>query len=1152
MLDTFGPVLTLLGLITLRAATVHPAPDSSAGHGVIIESVEPGSLGERMGLRVGDKLVSWRVREPARPVFATHGFYDSPFDVDTFALEIAPRPNVSIVIGRGSARRQLQVRPGRWGLQTRPILSGDNERRYLEALASETNGRAAEAVAVWRQLATQTKSISPATLCWLMSRIGRALDKSGQIEAAEAAFDEARRLSSSVKTPGVDAQLRFARALVRLNHGQTDAGLALPLSDAADAWARAAGQGLAWSYARRRYASALSDRGGNQSEAARMCREALVVQQRLSGESYPTAKTYSQLGTTALRMQNIAGAQRWYERSRGILARIAPISDDYAGVLNNLSIVAAERGDYPGAEKLLNQADAIDKSLAAGGISPSPGALAMSIVNHGAYASEIGDWARADDMYLRALGTMEREAPDSLATAGITFNLGNIALYRGDLAAAETWYRRALAIKQRVAAPDLTSEMQQLSAVLVQRGNLDDAAHLAEQALEIRTAMAPESTIVASALETLAEVRIAQADYESARTMLEKALVYTTRAGERWRQAEILHLLGHLERMSNKFVASERRLKEAIAIREQIVPDGWKLAESLHELGLVLLHEQRVAEGLNCLDRSIDVLDRQRVRVGGIDQSRASFAAKTAPVYADYIDALVDAGDVERAFHVLERSRARVFLDSLSERDVLFSSDIPDALRTERAYAEHDLDDAQSTLAKVSGQNAPSKIRESQGRLRRAEAQLAAVDTRVRLHSPRLAALQHPTPLTVAQARSQLTPQTLLVEFSVGTSRTHVFTIDSGRTLGPVVRVATVAVGRDELAREIVEFRQRLQKPAPEGTETRKLRDIAARLFQQLLAPIESQMTAARRLLIVANGPLHQLPFAALLRDPDADDGYLVGWKPLVVVPSATVYAELRRSAADKPRAARLISAVAFGDPAYPASLRGQPMQRRSGEEPLDAPSAAEPSQGATWPTELQAAVRGGLDLPPLPATRTEALGVQRLFRPHGVAYVGNEATEERAKALSRSTDLVHLAVHATTNDLLPLNSALVFTIPTEVAARENGLLQAWEIFDQVRLNAELVTLSACETALGRDAGGEGLLSLTRAFHYAGARSVLASLWRVDDQATSVLMQRFYENIKAGATKDEALRRAQVAMSREAGHSHPYYWAAFQLSGAPD
>lgn len=218
----------------------------------------------------------------------------------------------------------------------------------------------------------------------------------------------------------------------------------------------------------------------------------------------------------------------------------------------------------------------------------------------------------------------------------------------------------------------------------------------------------------------------------------------------------------------------------------------------------------------------------------------------------------------------------------------------------------------------------------------------------------------------------------------------------------------------------------------------------------------------------------------------------------------------------------------------------------------MDAPVAAEPSQDVTWPTELQAAVRGGLDLSPLPATRTEALSVQRLFRPHGVAYVGNEATEERAKALSRRTDLVHLAVHATTNDLLPLNSALVFTIPTEVAARENGLLQAWEIFDQVRLNAELVTLSACETALGRDAGGEGLLSLTRAFHYAGARSVLASLWRVDDQATSVLMQRFYENIKAGAPKDEALRRAQVATSREAGHSHPYYWAAFQLSGAPD
>ena len=134
-----------------------------------------------------------------------------------------------------------------------------------------------------------------------------------------------------------------------------------------------------------------------------------------------------------------------------------------------------------------------------------------------------------------------------------------------------------------------------------------------------------------------------------------------------------------------------------------------------------------------------------------------------------------------------------------------------------------------------------------------------------------------------------------------------------------------------------------------------------------------------------------------------------------------------------------------------------------------------------------------------------------------------------------------------------PLNSALAFTLPERGSARkENGLLQAWEILDQVRLDADLVTLSACETAVGQEAGGDGLLSLTRAFHHAGARTVLASLWRVDDQATSSLMKQFYARLRSGESKDNALREAQRAMVSEPRWSHPFYWAAFQLSGAGD
>jgi CHAT domain-containing protein len=131
----------------------------------------------------------------------------------------------------------------------------------------------------------------------------------------------------------------------------------------------------------------------------------------------------------------------------------------------------------------------------------------------------------------------------------------------------------------------------------------------------------------------------------------------------------------------------------------------------------------------------------------------------------------------------------------------------------------------------------------------------------------------------------------------------------------------------------------------------------------------------------------------------------------------------------------------------------------------------------------------------------------------------------------------------------MPLNSALALTIREDPGeGQDNGLLQAWEIFERMRLDAELVTLSACDSALGREAGGEGLVGLTRAFQYAGARSVVASLWSVADRSTAELMRSFYGQLKAGKSKDEALRAAQMELMR-GRFSHPFYWAGFQLAG---
>jgi CHAT domain-containing protein len=164
---------------------------------------------------------------------------------------------------------------------------------------------------------------------------------------------------------------------------------------------------------------------------------------------------------------------------------------------------------------------------------------------------------------------------------------------------------------------------------------------------------------------------------------------------------------------------------------------------------------------------------------------------------------------------------------------------------------------------------------------------------------------------------------------------------------------------------------------------------------------------------------------------------------------------------------------------------------------------------------------------------------IAALFGRKAVAWLGPEATEDRATALVKGPRFVHFACHALLDRRAPLESGLALT---------DGLLQAWEVFERIRLDADLVTLSGCETGLGADAAGEGLLGLTRAFQLAGARSVLASLWNVSDRSTSRLMARFYGELRNGVPRDEALRRAQLELLHGEFRA-PFHWAAFALFG---
>jgi len=771
-----------------------------------------------------------------------------------------------------------------------------------------------------------------------------------------------------------------------------------------------------------------------------------------------------------------------------------------------------------------------------------------------------GDPRSAEQQLSTALALCERLAPGSLAVTQMLGNLGILEHRLGNLAAAEDLQRRALEIDQKLNPDslDIANELTNLANLEDNRRDFEAAAEDYRQALSLREKLDPESPDVATALDNLAGVMLNQDDPTGAFTAFERSLALRRRLhqndretvetliglgtaalalhddapAERWlrqalaiREAEsprslagaiILNNLADVLLDQGRLEEAESLCRRALAIFQELAPGTNKEATAYRDLAVIVRRAGRAGEARGLYEQSLLAIDRAGWQLAGSGQGRSAFLSAYASYYREAVDLLVELRRPEEAFAVLERFRARDLLGLLAERKLDFAGAVPEALESERLTANTDYEHVLARFAALSADSPPAERKELQTRLDEARRHQEVVRARIRSTSPRLAALRDPEPLGLAAVSQTLDPGTVLLSYSTGAERSYLFVLGPGRDH---FAVFPIPAGRKTLREEVRRLRALIDQKK-DGKQV--FLRAARRLTSLLLAPAAREIAAADRLLVVPDGPLHLLPFAAL-GDP-SKPRFLAESKPIHTAASATLFAELKSHR----RANRAPRLLAFGDPAY---------------------SAAAPAHDPV----LRGAVREGLRLDPLPGTRAEVQALGALFPQDAQIFLGAEATEERAKAAGPERSLVHFACHALVNERFPLESALVLSLPDHPQdGRDNGLLQAWEIFEQVHLDADLVTLSACDSALGREQAGEGLLGLTRAFQYAGARSVLASLWSVEDASTSELMKRFYGYLKIGASKDEALRHAQADLLLGAGGSelsNPFHWAAFELIG---
>ncbi|HET8646175.1 MAG TPA: CHAT domain-containing protein, partial [Vicinamibacteria bacterium] len=517
------------------------------------------------------------------------------------------------------------------------------------------------------------------------------------------------------------------------------------------------------------------------------------------------------------------------------------------------------------------------------------------------------------------------------------------------------------------------------------------------------------------------------------------------------------------------------------------------------------------------------------------ESARATLLQYRLGYYELYVDVLMrldesepGRGHAATAFQVADRMRARTLLDLLAEAGVDARRGVDEALLAREQALVKALDRAAREQMRGTASAAPA----GEAELARLTEEYDVLRAEIRRQNPRYATLTEMPRLTVAQAQAQLDPDTVLLAYLLGAQRSYLWVVSPSGL--DTYRLPP----RAEIERAALRLRALLaERPSPAAARDAEWGRAARELAALVLAPAAARL-GARRLVVAADGALHLVPFAVLVAPAAALASPLVAAHEVVNVPSASVLVALRQEAAARSRPEKEVAVLA--DPVFEA---GDPRVRRRGHRPGDAPPAPATGPLRAVDRAIKAAGGPGPHIARLPFTRREAAAAtERVPAARALSALDFDASRLRVtRGDLEAYRIVHFASHGLVNADHPELSGIVLSLVDRQGQPQDGFLRLADVYG-LRLRADLVVLSGCQTALGRQLRGEGLVGLTRGFMYAGAPRVLASLWKVDDRATAELMKRFYEALLGPRRLPPAaaLRAAQESMWREPAWRDPF------------
>jgi len=1132
---------------------------SSSRAGVVVESAAGGFEAEKAGLHEGDIILHWSRSDNA-------GEISSPFDLSSVEVEQAPRGAVTLIGLRETQTHTWTLGPAYWRLKSRPGSPDFPLSNYKQGTELAEAGKFMQAAAVWQAAALRSEQAGALlNATWLYFHSADTLAKAHEWDKMNRAYAQAIESAAGDSTIG-------AQVL--------------------ESWADASKERGDWNAARKNYerallesrkstaetltvAAILSDLAklvldqGDLARAEDYARQAMMIREKLAPASLTLAESFNDLAHVAAIAGNLKMAEGYLTQELATARRVLPESLAVAKALDSLGYVAWQRGDLDHAQDYALEALAIRERLA-----PVSTNIAKTLTNLGNIAHERGNLTQAEVYHRRALALIEKLSPGSSDVAMYLNNLGDVAADRGDLIRAQNYHSRSLAISQRIApgSLDVANSFQNLGVIATQRGDWTKAEAYLRQGLAIRNRLAP------TAVETALNLRDLGFLFEKTRKLL-SAEVYYHRALAIWEKQGLTSLsvaesendLGRIAFARGDTTIAGDYFRQALAIREKLAPGSLSHAESLAALASVMRRTGKFDIAETLFQQALDALDHQIAHLGGGEDTRAGYRAQHANYYSEYIDLLLERKQPELAFDALECSRARILLEMLAEAQVDIHTGVdPALLGQERSLRESLQSKTDRRIRLLSGQHTEAQLTSINQEISKLAGEYQEIEDEIRIKSPQYAALTQPRSLKTAEVQRLLDPETTLLEYALGEQHSYVWVVTAknltwrelaGRAQieSAARRIYKLLSARSKNVKNetAAERRAQLAKAEAEYPKT------AAELSRMVLAPVVSELQT-KRLLIVSDGALQYVPFAALpiperaatTKKNDSRQALpLVMDHEIVNLPSASALALLRQRMLDRqtnPKAVAVLADPVFDrhDPRVKGRNRSLNLALHSNEV---APSADSMSEDLLTRSvsDVGLFVNGELRLPRLPFTRQEASAIMAVTAP-GQGLDALDFNASRTRALSPELSqyrVVHFATHGLLDSEHPELSGLVLSLVNEKGEPQNGFLNLQDIYN-LNLPVDLIVLSACETGLGKEIKGEGLLGLTRGFMYAGASRVVASLWKVDDVATANLMELFYKAMERdGVAPAAALRQAQIEMLKQKRWSLPYYWAAFQIHG---